>query len=1389
MKRIISFILMLCMLGSYGVAIAEDEAGAASEAVPEEGIQMLSEVAFESGEGFTAAVYGDYAYIAAKDGGLQVIDMTNPAEAKNVTPNNKNLKGTTVIDGSDCVAVNGNYLYAAFTTDADGNAARQVRQYALTNPAAPSFQKAFEMESDVRDIAFKDNYMFVADQASGIKVYDLSNGKTEYVSRYSLETCSGVLSLCISGDYLYAAFTNSSELRVYDISDPEVVKKLSSISLEGYFLELVKTDNALFVSDVNNKRILIIEGQDPINLKDAAVYQYTGDSGQLSVVGMAAEGNTLYVGEYTSPSNLYAFDAENPLEMKLLAKEQVDIAPYYFTKTGNTLVIPARARGAALYSVGAFGAGETVTVTPYGADPEETPEEETPPAEEALYEDISGHWAQADIEELSESGVIAGDGTGYFHPEDPVTRAEFIAMVARAISLNPIAYSGAYADVSPSAWYADTVQAASNVGLIDPNMTAGNSLQPDMPILREEAASLLLNAVYLRNPSLFEKAPLVEFSDEDQISSWAYEAVAGAYARGIFVGNDQNEIQPKKNLTRAEAAAVIKRATQNLEAGSAYINTISDVVIETEEDLPQSAETPMMFRVTDAIEPDELFTVYGANLYADSMEIAIAELTNDTPAATPPSDAIKLEIIQTDEQGNFAVTRLPKDAKSGSYYLWAKNDKGWGQPIAINESRPLWISENIMTAGNVIKVVGRNFDRREFGADLQTRVLLRSETATYDAIIVNEVNPFAVDFTIGSDVPDGEYTVYVSNDGIIWNETDSGQTLTVVSNVEDPYELGVGWAGVFNWDNVVNVRDYGATPDDNTDDSEAIQAAFDAAAASGGGVAYFPKGVYRFNKLILPDKVICVGDAMGESILMFTVPEGVTNDELKSWVAISSNYANQNNVSEGMQGFINISIHADPAQPDKRLPNMFVWLGDGWFPDDRHDRKANYIVYKNFGIETRYEYLDVEESGSSLVVTTGNEHLLIDGCEFNGLACTFSSGYFGAYASVRNCKFDTVAKALYYQVMYYVVENNTMTRRVDPDITSNGMFARTNCYVANNVFNGAGSNTNDGEIISVEPFRGGTKMLGKVVSATANTVTVEPERDASGKIYGDNDRTNNFRLDAEAYGDWEIVIIDGRGLGQARKLVESDEATQTFTIDKNWDILPDETSRFAVSLLLKNVTFYNNTAEYSQNTMQLYGDTYDAVMINNTHNPRDGDFASDGFYVHTIEKRDSSNTRQQSAYFTRIEGNVVDGIGWKNHTNSIAVVANCEITEGFESYGYLVYGCDIKNNTQIGRKEYEQTAISNWYYNGIWIGTYSRYIQAMRPTISAVTIEGNHIENSDRGISLGGGGLNAKDGNRAEIASAKSSISGVVLRGNTFKDVDREIINEHGAENVVFVED
>ena len=59
----------------------------------------------------------------------------------------------------------------------------------------------------------------------------------------------------------------------------------------------------------------------------------------------------------------------------------------------------------------------------------------------------------------------------------------------------------------------------------------------------------------------------------------------------------------------------------------------------------------------------------------------------------------------------------------------------------------------------------------------------------------------------------------------------------------------------------INVCDYGATPDAVTDNTEAFQAAIDAAAALGGGTVFVPEGHYAFRgTLTVRQKVLLQGD-------------------------------------------------------------------------------------------------------------------------------------------------------------------------------------------------------------------------------------------------------------------------------------------------------------------------------------------------------------------------------------------------------------------------------------------------------------------------------------------------------------------------------------------------
>lgn len=51
----------------------------------------------------------------------------------------------------------------------------------------------------------------------------------------------------------------------------------------------------------------------------------------------------------------------------------------------------------------------------------------------SMFQDITYHWAKADIEYLATLGIVKGDDKGNFRPDDPLTRAQACALVSRAI--------------------------------------------------------------------------------------------------------------------------------------------------------------------------------------------------------------------------------------------------------------------------------------------------------------------------------------------------------------------------------------------------------------------------------------------------------------------------------------------------------------------------------------------------------------------------------------------------------------------------------------------------------------------------------------------------------------------------------------------------------------------------------------------------------------------------------------------------------------------------------------------------------------------------------------------------------------------------------------------
>ena len=186
----------------------------------------------------------------------------------------------------------------------------------------------------------------------------------------------------------------------------------------------------------------------------------------------------------------------------------------------------------------------------------ETEKEETPvvPSTTSKYNDVkSTDWYYDAVMTLTEKGVVSGDGSGEFKPNDNVTREQFVKMILEAIDVEVKAGNNDFEDVVAGAWYSDYIATAVSNGIV--NGIGDGKFGVGTNISRQDMAVLIERVLKFKEIEI-EKEETTPFADEANVASYAKEAVANMKAIGLIKGYE-NKYNPKDNLTRAEAATVI----------------------------------------------------------------------------------------------------------------------------------------------------------------------------------------------------------------------------------------------------------------------------------------------------------------------------------------------------------------------------------------------------------------------------------------------------------------------------------------------------------------------------------------------------------------------------------------------------------------------------------------------------------------------------------------------------------------------------------------------------------------------------------------------------------------------------------------------------------------
>jgi hypothetical protein len=178
---------------------------------------------------------------------------------------------------------------------------------------------------------------------------------------------------------------------------------------------------------------------------------------------------------------------------------------------------------------------------------------------EKTFADIGGHWARKTIEDMASRFVVDGTAEDRFAPDRDVSRAEFTAILVRALGLRLETGSASFTDVKSADWFGAAVNTAQAYGLIDGY--ADGTFRPEERITREQAMTIVVRAISLTGLK-GEQSPtavLSRFKDEADAAEWAKASIAASVSAGILTGRTETTLAPKAYMTRAETATLMSR--------------------------------------------------------------------------------------------------------------------------------------------------------------------------------------------------------------------------------------------------------------------------------------------------------------------------------------------------------------------------------------------------------------------------------------------------------------------------------------------------------------------------------------------------------------------------------------------------------------------------------------------------------------------------------------------------------------------------------------------------------------------------------------------------------------------------------------------------------------
>lgn len=165
---------------------------------------------------------------------------------------------------------------------------------------------------------------------------------------------------------------------------------------------------------------------------------------------------------------------------------------------------------------------------------------------------ISCAWYYDSVQKATTMGLFTGTSATLFSPDVVMTRAMFVSVLYRYDGSPTVSGTTAFTDVSQSYYY-DAVLWASQNGIV--NGTSATTFSPDAAVSRQQMVVFLSRYCgSYKGYDVSASADLSGYSDMNRISSYALTAMKWAVAEGYINGTSAATLSPQTSATRAQVA-------------------------------------------------------------------------------------------------------------------------------------------------------------------------------------------------------------------------------------------------------------------------------------------------------------------------------------------------------------------------------------------------------------------------------------------------------------------------------------------------------------------------------------------------------------------------------------------------------------------------------------------------------------------------------------------------------------------------------------------------------------------------------------------------------------------------------------------------------------------